>query len=266
MSLKRARYGIAPVAIAALVVMLTNLSGASAKSTALPAAFTAKASSTSCLNIKVNGKLVCGIQGKTGKTGARGATGKTGPTGPTGATGPMGPQGPIGQAGPVGPTGVQGPAGPSGPTGPTGDTGPRGPIGPTGDTGATGDTGPRGYTGARGPQGTPGPTSIAEGNVVGPITQNQAQPVPVGQESQPSIAICPPNDPEAYGGGGIITKTGTSDVVSLEQSYPGRLGSGSDIDPFPSTGTDNAYEAKAIVNTLSNNQSYTLQAYVVCGP
>jgi hypothetical protein len=267
MSLKRARFGIVPVTLAALVVALTNMSGASAKSAAVPATFTAKASASSCLSIKVNGKLVCGIQGKTGKKGATGKTGATGPTGPTGATGPMGPQGAIGSVGPVGPQGGQGVAGPSGPTGPTGDTGPRGPLGPTGNTGPTGDTGPRGFTGAQGPQGTPGPTIIEQGNIVGPIVQSANAPVQNGAEYY-SVAVCDqPNHLEAYGGGGVISKTGSSDIVTLESSFPGvNQGSGSEIAPFEANTPDDSYEAKAVVSKLSNTNSFTLRAYVICGP
>jgi hypothetical protein len=232
MSLKRARFGIVPVTLAALVVALTNMSGASAKSAAVPATFTAKASASSCLSIKVNGKLVCGIQGKTGKKGATGKTGATGPTGPTGATGPMGPQGAIGSVGPVGPQGGQGVA-----------------------------------TGAQGPQGTPGPTIIEQGNIVGPIVQSANAPVQNGAEYY-SVAVCDqPNHLEAYGGGGVISKTGSSDIVTLESSFPGvNQGSGSEIAPFEANTPDDSYEAKAVVSKLSNTNSFTLRAYVICGP
>ena len=82
------------------------------------------------------------------------------------------------------------------------------------------------------------------------------------------MAACPQQgNTAAYGGGGIISKTGASDIVTLESSFPGRLaGPGAEITPFTSGQPDNAYEAKAVVTNLNNGDSFTLRAYVICGP
>jgi hypothetical protein len=80
---------------------------------------------------------------------------------------------------------------------------------------------------------------------------------------------------EAYGGGATITKAGnsiTGDVISIEDSFPGKYVGPQEVDPLVtvagavSTQPANAYEAIAIINTLSNQDSVTLQAYAVCGP
>jgi hypothetical protein len=88
------------------------------------------------------------------------------------------------------------------------------------------------------------------------------------------VARCP-SPTEAYGGGATITKLGpsiTGDVVSIEDSFPGKYISPEEVDPLTttpgaaSTQPANAYEAIAIINTLSNGDSVSLQAYAVCGP
>jgi hypothetical protein len=93
-------------------------------------------------------------------------------------------------------------------------------------------------------------------------------------------------DPEAYGGGATIQKTGTEatgDVVTLEQHYIGTLNGGGTVDPTPALGSaagtvyqpsttapvvppPNAYEAQAVVTELAVGDTATVQAFVVCGP
>jgi hypothetical protein len=252
MSLKQVRYAVSLVAVCAAGALI-GLPGASAKSVRV--AVDPGKPLVSCLRFDVDDKLVCGIL-------------RVGPRGPKGATGPIGLQGIPGPLGPVGPQGIQGTVGPKGDTGVAGPTGQRGPIGPIGLTGSTGSQGAQGLTGPQGPQGTPGPPTVVQGSVIGPITQSQNAPVLTGQDSFYSIAACtqPPNT-VAYGGGGIISKTGAADIITLESSFPGRLaGPGSELTPFTSGQPDNAYEAKAVVSSLSNQNSFTLRAYVICGP
>jgi hypothetical protein len=169
---------------------------------------------------------------------------------------------------------VQGPAGPTGQTGATGAQGPRGPKGDTGAQGPKGDQGPQGLTGPQGPQGTPGPTVVVQGNRI-QFTQSPSAPASTGTEFA-SIAKCPTTgNTSAYGGGAVIQKSGAnqgSDVVTLESSYPGVFQGSGDISGFvpsanPAQGVpDNAYEGKAVVSTLTNGDTFTLQAYVICGP
>jgi hypothetical protein len=252
MSLKQVRYAASLVAVCAAGALI-GLPGASAKSVRV--AVDPGKQLVSCLRFDVDDKLVCGIL-------------RVGPRGPKGATGPIGLQGIPGPLGPVGPQGIQGTAGPKGDTGAQGPDGARGPIGPIGLTGATGSQGAQGLTGPQGPQGTPGPTTVVQGNVVGPITQSQNAPVLNGSDSFYSVAACPQQgNTAAYGGGGIISKTGSADIVTLESSFPGRLnGPGAEITPFTAAQPDNAYEAKAVVTNLNNGDSFTLRAYVICGP
>lgn len=261
MPLKRVSYAVSLGAVCAAGALI-GLPGASAKS-ARVAADTGKPL-ISCLRFDVDDKLVCGIL----------RVGPRGPKGVRGLTGPQGIQGPIGPLGPVGPQGIQGPAGPKGDTGGVGPVGPRGPIGPTGLTGAAGQQGPRGFTGPQGPQGSPGPTVVIQGNQR-IFTQSPSAPSSTGTEFA-SIARCPSSgDTAAYGGGGVIQKSGNnsgSDVVVLESSYPGIFQGSSDIAPFvpssnPNQGVhDDSYEAKAVVSQLTPGDSFSLQAYVVCGP
>ena len=178
----------------------------------------------------------------------------------------------MGPLGPVGPQGPQGVAGPTGQTGTTGPQGPAGPIGATGATGATGAIGPRGFTGPPGPQGTPGPTVVIQGNQR-TFTQSPSAPSSTGTDLY-SVASCPSSgNTEAYGGGGVITAEQQSrDLIMLESSYPGQFNGTGEVTPFvassnPSQGLpDNAYEAKAVIANLPSGDSFTLQAYVVCGP
>jgi hypothetical protein len=263
MSLKRVRYAV-PLCAAIVVGALTGLPGASAKPAARTAAADTGKPLISCLRFDVDDKLVCGIL----RVGPRGPKGDRGLLGPTGA------QGIPGALGPVGPQGVQGPPGPTGDTGAQGPIGPRGPIGPDGSTGGTGQPGPRGFTGPQGPQGTPGPTVVVQGNQR-IFTQSPSAPPSTGTEFF-SIARCPSSgDTEAYGGGGVIQKSGNnagSDVVVLESSFPGVFQGSAELIPFvpssnPNQGVpDNAYEAKAVLSQLTPGDTFSLQAYVVCGP
>jgi Collagen triple helix repeat (20 copies) len=262
MSLRRARYAVPLSALAVLVGALTGLTGASAKSRnplGSAAASDKGNSLLQCIRFDVDDKPVCGIM-------------RVGPRGPRGLTGATGLTGPIG---PVGPQGIQGPPGPLGETGQTGPQGVRGPLGPKGDTGTTGSTGPRGLTGPPGPQGTPGPTVVIAGNTLH-FTQSSSSPSPAGTEFF-SVAKCPSSgNTEAYGGGGVVNKSGTSagaDIVTLESSFPGVFQStGAEILPFVAGAIagqgapDNAYEAKAVISDLAPSDTFTLQAYVVCGP
>jgi len=145
-------------------------------------------------------------------------------------------------------------------------------TGQTGPAGATGPTGNNGATGASGPQGAPGPTTVVAGSKIGPFTSTNG--TYFGTELTPSVAECPAGT-EAYGGGAIITKAGpntTGDVVSIEDSFPGKYISQTEVDPLVTTpGTSstqpaNAYEAIMIISSLANGDNVTLQAYAVCGP
>jgi collagen triple helix repeat protein len=210
-----------------------------------------------CLTFDADDPLVCGIL----RQGARGPRGKVGKTGPQGLIGPQG------------------------------ATGPQGPQGPTGPVGATGAQGIQGIQGIQGAQGAPGPTVVVAGNSVtetgaqalsaAPITGGEGAPV------GPTIAQCPAltaamDDPEAYGGGVQIQKTGTEatgDVVTIEQHYAGTYvpangGTPASVSPLPagttpgtiSTTPANAYEGQAVVTELAVGDSATLQAFVICGP
>ena len=197
MLLKRVKYAV-PLGVAVVVGALAGLPAASAKTAHTAAADTGKPL-INCLRFDIDDQLVCGIL-KVGPRGPKGARGPFGPIGPQGVPGPLGP---------VGPQGVQGPPGPTGATGAQGAVGPRGPIGANGSPGATGQQGPRGFTGPQGPQGTPGPTVVVQGNQR-IFTQSPSAPSSTGQEFY-SIAHCPSSgDTEAYGGGGVIQKSGAN--------------------------------------------------------
>jgi hypothetical protein len=246
----------------------------------------------------------------TGPRGPRGPAGPKGAVGPAGAAGAVGAAGPAGPTGPTGATGATGPAGTTGPAGPTGIAGPAawspisaynsgtqysaGPpasvvsfngetyvyIGSSPSTGTnptnTSDWQQIAAQGNQGPQGLPGCatggstscTVVIDGNKIGPIV---ASGVSLTGSETFSVAQCPPTDPEADGGGGLIVKQGAhngGDVVILEASYPGTYaGSGAEVAPITTANTAaNAYEAKAVVSVLNNGDDYTLQAYAVCGP
>jgi hypothetical protein len=246
------------VMLGALCVLVSALAGAP-WATASPSRPSASAASSdagksllNCIKFDVDDQPVCGVLRK-GPRGLRGFRGLPGPIGAQGVQGVQGIQGPVG------PQGLQGPRGPQGIQGVKGDTG---------------------ATGATGLQGAPGPTEVVAGTHIGPFTSSNG--FYTGTELT-SVAKCPLTHPEAYGGGGIITKTGantTSDVVSLEDGYEGNYVSDSEVDPLPppttgqtfstpgavSTSPANAYESKAIISTLNNGDAVQLQSYVVCGP
>jgi hypothetical protein len=182
--------------------------------------------------------------------------------GKRGRTGRKGPKGHVGRVGHAGATGATGPIGPTGP------------IGVTGVTGATGRTG---ATGATGIQGAPGATVVDAGTRISVTAppQGEAQ----GTELTPSVARCTLiADPEAYGGGVQIQKSGTEnggDVVTEQNHIVGTYDNGTGfVDPIPSgsvagtvsTTPANAYESQAVVSQLAGGDSVTVQAYVVCGP
>lgn len=256
MSLSRSIRAVVPVALVALAAL-----PASAGAATLPKAFAAEVPSgrtPSCLKIDIDDIPVCGVMGPRGNTGARGAQGARGFRGFPGATGPTGA---TGQTGQTGATGAQGPVGPAGPQGPQGVTGAQG---PKGDTGAQG---PQGI------QGAPGPTTVVNGNLV----NFSAASGPLTGTVLTSVARCPSaGTPEAYGGGGYVTRTGqhaSSDVVSLMSSYPGLYVSPSQVAPIP-TGTGgqqssqpaNAYESDSVITQYNAGDTITVQAYVICGP
>jgi hypothetical protein len=186
-------------------------------------------------------------------------------------------KGPRGKRGRTGKKGRKGHTGRIGHTGATGATGPIGPTGPIGVTGATGATGATGSTGATGIQGAPGATVVEAGThitVTAPL-QGEAQ----GTELTPSVARCTTvADPEAYGGGVQIQKSGTEsggDVVTEQNHFLGTFDSGTGfVDVIPpgttagtvSTTPANAYESQAVVSQLAGGDSVTVQAYVICGP
>jgi hypothetical protein len=167
---------------------------------------------------------------------------------------------------------LRGPAGPPGARGKAGKTGARG---LRGATGAQGPQGVPGQTGPQGLQGAPGPTVEVTGTKVGPIPSINGVPGQ-GTELTPSVAKCPIDHPEAYGGGAVITKTGTnsaSDVVTLETGLLGTYVTSTQVSPAsgPNAGDvsaqpANAYEAIAVVTVLNNNDKVTVQSYAECGP
>ena len=210
---------------------------------ARPAARTASELSEAhphCFTFDFGEGPVCTVvfHGPRGPRGARGRTGATGKTGPIGQTGAQGAQGPVGATGPVGPQGAQGP---------------------------------------QGVQGSPGHTVV----VAGTLTTVTAPPggTPEGTQLTPSVARCTaPADPEAYGGGVQIQKSGATsggDVVTLGQHFLGTYDSGTGlVDALPagttpgtvSTVAANAYEGQAVVTQLSQGDTVTVQSFVVCGP
>jgi hypothetical protein len=214
---------------------------------ASPPAGTARAGShIACMTYDADDQQVCfglGPKGHRGKQGARGARGATGKIGAKGATGPVGALGPVGAQGPPGPQGAQG---------------------------------IQGIRGANGAFVGGGNTIMVNGDRVQAVATGSSL---VGVELSPSVARCPISGPdrEAYDGGSTISFTGptvSSDVVTLENSYPGTFVGATEVDPLPagappgtaSTGPANAYEAQAVVAQLQSGDSTTIQAYVVCGP
>lgn len=195
-----------------------------------------------CLKFDAEDQLVCGImrRGVRGPRGYKGFTGRTGAVGPQGATGPQGPQGAQGPVGPVGPVGPQGPQG------------------------------------IQGIQGTPGHTVVVAGTRITETAPPGGDPQ--GTELTPSVAQCTvAADPEAYGGGVQIQKSGTEvggDVVTLQQHFLGTYVSATEVDALPggttpgavSTQPANAYEGQAVVTYLAQDDTVTVQSYVICGP
>ena len=166
---------------------------------------------------------------------------------------------------------LRGPAGLPGARGKAGKNGARGARGATGATGAQGPQGVPGQTGPQGIQGAPGPTVEVTGAKVGPIISNNGVPGQ-GTELTASVAKCPIGpDPEAYGGGAVITKSGTnstSDVVTLETGLLGTYVSPTQVSPASgsavgsvSSQPSNAYEAIAVVTQLNSGDSVTVQWY-----
>jgi hypothetical protein len=189
--------------------------------------------------------------------------------------------------GPRGKRGLQGPRGTTGArggTGPLGKIGPTGPPGPQGVPGVTGIDGPPGAFGAfyQDPNdpskhgSDPGQSTVTVfGSKVGPI------PFPngpnTGQELPAAVARCPISGPDtqAFDGGALITTSNptnpgapTFDVVGLESSYPGTYVSQTEVDPAPpgSREAANAYAAQAVIGSIHNGDTVTVQAYAVCGP
>jgi hypothetical protein len=162
--------------------------------------------------------------------------------------------------------------------------GAKGPVGAIGPIGAQGPTGQQGAQGIVGVQGAPGAFTAGGatpgGHTVlvlgsrdflpsnGQLTGTEVQP--------PVVARCQVGgpDPEAYDGGVTVSTSGTSDVVTLESSFPGIFVSPTEVDPLPAGATPgaispqpaNAYEAVAVITRLDNTDTVTVQAYVVCGP
>jgi hypothetical protein len=237
-----AALGVACLAATAL----TGLPWADASSTtARTAATDVGKPLVKCLKFDFDDQQVCGIlrQGPRGPRGPKGKTGATGATGPIGATGATGAQGPQGAVGPVGAVGPQGPQG------------------------------------IQGIQGSPGHTVVVAGTQVVEAPPAGGPADPQGTELTPTVARCTaPGDPEAYGGGVQIQKSGSEvggDVVTLDQHYLGTYNSGTGfVDALPagstpgtvSTQAANAYEGQAVVTFLAAGDTVTLQSYVVCGP
>jgi hypothetical protein len=97
-----------------------------------------------------------------------------------------------------------------------------------------------------------------------------------GQALPASVARCLGAGQEAFGGGAVIKRTGpnsTSDVVTLQSSYPGLYQSSSSVTPIPSgnggqqsTQPANAYEADAVITNYNAGDTITVQSFVTCGP
>lgn len=175
--------------------------------------------------------------------------------------------------GPKGRTGSRGKTGLLGVTGPQGAIGPQGIQGPQGVQGVVGAIGP---TGPQGIQGAPGHTVVVAGNLV-----SMSGPQTEGTQLAPSTAVCTvAGDPEAYGGGVQIQKSGTEstgDVVTIQQQTLGTWNAGnSTFSVLPgglgtAAGTAssiaaNAFQAQAVVTQLNPTDTVTEQSYVICGP
>jgi hypothetical protein len=138
--------------------------------------------------------------------------------------------------------------------------------------------------------GTPVQETGAEALTASPITQGEGAEITpsvatcsVGPQSDPSASAASKGDPEAYGGGVQITKTGTEatgDVVTVEQHFLGTYvapvspGAPPSVTVIPSGTTAgtastiaaDAYEGQAVVTELAVGDTVTVQAFVICGP
>jgi hypothetical protein len=246
----RSKYLIRTAALGA-VCAVGALAGLGLAQASSRAAGASAGSHVACMTYDSDDQAVCfglGPRGRRGPQGHGGARGATGVTGGPGGTGPVGLLGPQGAAGPAGAQGVQG---------------------------------IQGIKGANGAFVGGGNTIMVNGDKIGPIPASGGSMF--GVELTPSVARCPPSGPDkaAYDGGVNVTTTDssgttltTTDVVTLENSFPGTFVSATEVDPLPaganpgsaSTGPANAYEAQAIVTQLANTHLVTVQAYVVCGP
>lgn len=243
----KTKYLTRAAAVAAACLAATALTGlpwADASSRAVVADSGGRGSekpAVQCVTYDFNEGPVCGIM-LLGPRGPRGERGKTGRIGLTGAQGLVGPQG---IQGPVGPQGIQGPVGPTGP---------------------------------QGIQGAPGHTVVVAGTSITETAPTGGDPQ--GKELTPSVAKCPSSaqgDPEAYGGGVQIQKSGSEsggDVVTIQQHFLGSYVSSTQVSPLPagtspgtiSTQPANAYEGQAVITELGGGDTVTVQSYVICGP
>ena len=247
MSLKRVWRVGAVGAVCATAGALVGLpwADASSSSVARSAAVDPGKPLVKCVHFDLADQPVCGIL----RRGARGPRGLRGRTGPRGLVGPAGA---------------------------TGSQGPQGPVGATGATGATGAVGPQGPQGPQGVQGAPGHTVVVAGTLV-TATAPAAGDAP-GTQLTPSVAQCTDAaDPEAYGGGVQIQKSGTEsggDVVTIDNHFLGTYVNSTTVSALPagstpgtvSTTAANAYEGQAVVTDLAGGDTVTVQAFVVCGP
>jgi hypothetical protein len=165
--------------------------------------------------------------------------------------------------------GATGARGARGKTGPIGRTGPQGAVGPQGIQGPVGPQGVQGPQGIQGIQGAPGHTIVLTGTAASDSPSNA--PAPQGTLLTAVARCTNSNDPEAYGGGETIQKTGqfsSGDVVTIQSHYLGTYASPTQVNP-PSGNSNQAadsFEAQAVVTQLAAGDTATLTPYVVCGP
>jgi hypothetical protein len=246
------------VVVAALAVAATLATAPAGAKSFLPVGFGPSWHIGKCLRFDWDDPIVCGLLHR-GDRGARGAKGSVGDQGAPGV---------------VGFTGAPGTRGVPGVHGLVGDQG------PVGDTGQAGLRGIQGIQGVQGPNGTfvgggaSAHTVTVLGSKIGPIFS--ASGPMTGIELTPSVAKCPVAgvNTEAYDGGVTISTTGSTDIVTLENSYPGIYVNQTEVDPLPSGSVPgavssqpaNAYEVQAVVTQLATNDQATIQSYVICGP
>lgn len=235
----KSKYLIRVAGIGATCLAATAMAGLP-WADASPNARVADAAGTTlnCVHFDSDDPAVCGIM-RRGPEGPRGPRGYRGFKGATGKTGPAGLQGPRGVGGRVGPQGNQGPQG------------------------------------LQGVQGAPGHTVVVAGTPVTVTAPSGGEPQ--GTELTPSVATCTSTNvssttPEAYGGGVQIQKSGTEssgDIVAIQQQYLGTYVSSTSVTlptSSPSTAPPNAYEGQAVVTQLTQGDTVTVQAFVICGP